>query len=170
MHFCQISELEILSPLSCAGNWGSGDAILLVSCMCWVCFTITCQIEDHVISLTIFVLFHLLRIGFFSFIYFFCRYVPNELRGGMMGFSFAPANGAILLSVVQVCICAQCYLKFQEACNFNQLSIINTSSINHEATSFGKMFCFYFLFLYYFKKYLIDFTSFSIFIDLCRKQ
>lgn len=30
-----------------------------------------------------------------------CRYVPNELRGGMMGLSLAPANAAILLSVVQ---------------------------------------------------------------------
>lgn len=28
-------------------------------------------------------------------------YVPNELRGGMMGLSLAPANAAILLSVVQ---------------------------------------------------------------------
>ncbi|KAL1316181.1 hypothetical protein HN51_068405 [Arachis hypogaea] len=28
-------------------------------------------------------------------------YVPNELRGGMMGLSIAPANAAILLSVVQ---------------------------------------------------------------------
>ncbi|KAF7828645.1 molybdate-anion transporter [Senna tora] len=28
-------------------------------------------------------------------------YVPNELRGGMMGFSLAPANAAILLSLVQ---------------------------------------------------------------------
>jgi len=40
--FGHIFELEILSLLSCAGNRGSGDVILLVSCMCWVCFAITC--------------------------------------------------------------------------------------------------------------------------------
>ena len=30
------------------------------------------------------------------------RYVPNELRGGMISLSLAPANAAILFSLVQV--------------------------------------------------------------------
>lgn len=30
------------------------------------------------------------------------RYVPNELRGGMMSLSLAPANAAILLFMIQV--------------------------------------------------------------------
>lgn len=92
--------------LSCAGNWSSGDTILLVSCFCWIHFTITCQIEDNVKSLTRVVAIHLLNHWFNSSNYFVCRYVPNELRGGMMGLSLAPANAAILLSVVQVCICS----------------------------------------------------------------
>ena len=31
------------------------------------------------------------------------RYVPNELRGGMISLSLAPANAAILLFLIQVC-------------------------------------------------------------------
>lgn len=34
-----------------------------------------------------------------------CRYVPNELRGGMMGLSLVPANAGILPSLVQVSVC-----------------------------------------------------------------
>ncbi|KAK7338489.1 hypothetical protein VNO77_19100 [Canavalia gladiata] len=43
-------------------------------------------------------------------------YVPNELRGGMMGFSLAPANTAILLSMVQVSLMAFVVLGVLLAC------------------------------------------------------
>lgn len=32
----------------------------------------------------------------------YCRYVPNDSRGGMISFSLAPANAAVLLFLVQV--------------------------------------------------------------------
>lgn len=42
---------------------------------------------------------------FFKFSAINCvyRYVPNELRGGMISLSLAPANAAILLFLIQVC-------------------------------------------------------------------
>ncbi|PNX73996.1 major facilitator superfamily domain-containing protein 5-like, partial [Trifolium pratense] len=57
------------------------------------------------VLVTLFSLFHAC-VGFIlpSLARLRTMYVPNELRGGMMGLSLAPANAAILLSVVQVCI------------------------------------------------------------------
>ncbi|KAH1163871.1 hypothetical protein GLYMA_01G191800v4 [Glycine max] len=54
------------------------------------------------VLVTLFCLFHAC-VGFVlpSLARLRTMYVPNELRGGMMGFSLAPANAAILLSVVQ---------------------------------------------------------------------
>lgn len=54
------------------------------------------------VLVTLFCLFHAC-VGFISPSLARLRtmYVPNELRGGMMGLSLAPANAAILLSVVQ---------------------------------------------------------------------
>lgn len=39
---------------------------------------------------------------FFSAYCFIHRYVPNELRGGMISLSLAPANAAVLLFLMQV--------------------------------------------------------------------
>ncbi|XP_020230348.1 uncharacterized protein LOC109811117 [Cajanus cajan] len=54
------------------------------------------------VLVTLFCLFHAC-VGFVlpSLARLRTMYVPNELRGGMMGFSLAPANAAILLSLVQ---------------------------------------------------------------------
>ncbi|XP_073220752.1 uncharacterized protein [Cicer arietinum] len=54
------------------------------------------------VLVTLFSLFHAC-VGFIlpSLARLRTMYVPNELRGGMMGLSLAPANAAILLSVVQ---------------------------------------------------------------------
>ncbi|KAE9606806.1 hypothetical protein Lal_00026516 [Lupinus albus] len=54
------------------------------------------------VLVTLFCLFHTC-VGFIipSLARLRTMYVPNELRGGMMGLSLAPANAAILLSVVQ---------------------------------------------------------------------
>ncbi|XP_019424487.1 PREDICTED: molybdate-anion transporter-like [Lupinus angustifolius] len=54
------------------------------------------------VLVTLFCLFHAC-VGFIlpSLARLRTMYVPNELRGGMMGLSLAPANAAILLSVVQ---------------------------------------------------------------------
>ncbi|KAJ1414520.1 Molybdate-anion transporter [Sesbania bispinosa] len=54
------------------------------------------------VLVTLFCLFHAC-VGFIlpSLARLRTMYVPNELRGGMMGLSLAPANAAVLLSVVQ---------------------------------------------------------------------
>lgn len=36
--------------------------------------------------------------------FFIYRYVPNELRGGMISLSQIPANAAILFCLIQVCV------------------------------------------------------------------
>lgn len=36
-------------------------------------------------------------------LFFIYRYVPNELRGGMISLSQVPANAAILFCLIQVC-------------------------------------------------------------------
>ncbi|RDY04964.1 Molybdate-anion transporter, partial [Mucuna pruriens] len=60
------------------------------------------HVQEIGVLVTLFCLFHAC-VGFVlpSLARLRTMYVPNELRGGMIGFSLAPANAALLLSVVQ---------------------------------------------------------------------
>lgn len=99
----------------CAGNCSSSDAILLISSFCWPDFAVTCEIKDHVrrtSALSFFLIFFPVKKGIIVSILFnlellllflgIPRYVPNELRCGMISLSQAPAHAAILFFMVQV--------------------------------------------------------------------
>ena len=68
-----------------------------------------------------------------SFAHFIYRYVPNELRGGMISLSLAPANAAILLCLIQVCSSMKVGTRFgklilplaQNKCPYSLCSILS---------------------------------------------
>lgn len=49
-HLFSFQHLVITSYLviACSGNWSFSDTFLLVSCLCWPDFTLTCKIENIV--------------------------------------------------------------------------------------------------------------------------
>ena len=104
------AKCTLLFVYSFSGRWCSPSTVLLVSCLRWCCFAITCQIEKHVTLCSIMInIWQCLSVLHQSndftltfYFYGFHRYVPNELRGGMITLSQAPANMVFLLFLVQV--------------------------------------------------------------------
>lgn len=101
-------SLAFQFAILCAGDWSSSGTILFISCLHWPYFTFTCQIENFVISLSLSLpcFICLLWEGLLTYLWLIIsnRYVPNELRGGMISLSLAPANLALVFFLMQVCV------------------------------------------------------------------
>jgi hypothetical protein len=88
------------------GDWTSGDSVLHLPCMCRLYFAFTSKIENNVSYWCKYNTMIKLKLQSSTFCLqclHHCRYLPNELRGGMMSFSLSLAN-AIFVFLLQVSI------------------------------------------------------------------
>ena len=89
------------------GDWTTGDSVLHLPCMCGLYFAFTSKIENNVSYWCKYDTTVKLKLQSSTFCLqclHHCRYLPNELRGGMMSFSLSLANAAIFIFLLQVSI------------------------------------------------------------------
>lgn len=89
------------------GDWTTGDSVLHLPCMCGLYFAFASKIENNVSYWCKYDTTIKLKLQSSTFCLqglHHCRYLPNELRGGMMSFSLSLANAAIFIFLLQVSI------------------------------------------------------------------